>query len=175
MRYKALSAALALLLSLVAPALAAETYTLALDPVAYDNSTRDAILGQGKLTATLDGNRLTVSGNFSGLSSPATMVKLGIGLDFGIPATEFFGNLTASGGTSGTISGSINLTPAQVDGLRKWSLFVELYSVRGTDGSLWGWFQPSGPGALKFPDRAGQPRNATAELSSSAPSRKSGR
>jgi hypothetical protein len=166
LRYKALSATLALLLSTAARALAAETYTLALDPVAYDNSTRDAIVGQGKLTATLDGNRLTVSGNFSGLSSPATLVKLGVGLDFGIPATDFFGNLTASGGTSGTVSGSITLTPAQVDALKKWRLFVELYSVRGADGSLWGWFQPSGPGALKFPDRPGQPRSAVAGLSS---------
>jgi hypothetical protein len=143
LRYKALSAALALLLSVAGPALAADSYTLSLDPVAYDKSTRDLVLGQGRVTATLEGNRLAVSGNFSGLSSPATTVKLGVGLDFGVPATEFFANLQATTGTSGTISGSVTLTPAQIAALNKRQLFLELYSVRGTDGSLWGWFQPA--------------------------------
>ncbi|MBV9551111.1 MAG: hypothetical protein JO256_15695, partial [Alphaproteobacteria bacterium] len=125
------------------PALAASNYILSLDPVAYDNSTRDVIVGEGHLTATLDGNRLTVSGNFSGLSSPATTAKLGIGLDFGIPATDFFANLTATPAQSGTISGALTLTPAQVAGLNKRQLFLQLNSVKGTDGSLWGWFEPA--------------------------------
>jgi hypothetical protein len=135
------SAALALLALSAVPALAASTYTLALDPVAYDNTTRDAILGEGRLKATLDGSTLTVSGNFSGLSSNATTAKLGIGLDFGVPATEFFANLTATGAQTGTISGSVTLNPAQVAALNKRQLFLELYSVKGTDGSLWGWFE----------------------------------
>jgi hypothetical protein len=162
LQYKALSAALALLLSTALPALAAETFTLSLDPVAYDNSTRDVILGQGRMTASLDGNRLTVSGNFSGLSSPATTVRVGLGLDFGVPATDFFANLTAASATAGGISGTLNLTDAQVDALKKWRLFVQLNTARGSDGSLWGWFQPSGAGALKFPDRPGQPLSGAA-------------
>jgi hypothetical protein len=145
-RYHAYSAALALLVLNVLPAVAASTYTLSLDPVAYDNSTRDAILGEGHLKATLDGNMLTVSGDFSGLSSPATTAKLGIGLDFGVPATEFFATLTPTSAQSGSISGTITLNPAQAAALNKRQLFLELYSVKGTDGSLWGWFEPAQTG-----------------------------
>jgi hypothetical protein len=156
LRYKALSATLVLLLANVAPALAAGSYTLSLDPVAYDNTTRDVIVGEGRLTATLDGTRLTVSGNFSGLSSPATSARLGIGLDYGVPATEFFANLMASGTTSGTISGGVTLTPAQVAALNRRQLFLQLNSVRGTDGSLWGWFAPVADSSR----RAGAAKNA---------------
>ncbi len=143
------SAALALLVLGAGPALAASNYTLSLDPVAYDNSTRDVIVGEGHLKATLDGNRLTVSGDFSGLSSNATTARLGLGLDFGIPATEFFANLTATPAQSGTISGSVTLTPAQVAGLNRRQLFLQLNSVKGTDGSLWGWFEPAKAAAAK--------------------------
>jgi len=149
LRSHAISAALALLVLNAAPALAASSYTLALDPVAYDNSTRDAILGDGHLKATLDGSTLTVSGDFAGLSSNATTVKLGVGLDFGVPATEFFANLTASPAQSGTVSGSVTLTPAQVAALNKRQLFLQLNSVKGTDGSLWGWFEPAKAVAAK--------------------------
>lgn len=148
-RYHAFAAALALLVLNAAPALAATSYTLALDPVAYDNSTRDVILGEGHLKATLDGSTLTVSGEFTGLSSNATTAKLGVGLDFGVPATEFFANLTATPGQSGTISGSITLTPAQVTALNRRQLFLQLNSVKGTDGSLWGWFEPAKAAAAK--------------------------
>jgi len=147
----ALSAALALLVLNAVPAFAASNYILSLDPVAYDNSTRDVIVGEGHLKATLDGSTLTVSGDFSGLSSNATAVKLGLGLDFGIPATEFFANLTATPGQSGTISGTLTLTPAQAAALNKRQLFLELYSVKGTDGSLWGWFEPVKAMAAKAP------------------------
>jgi hypothetical protein len=142
-RYHALPAALALLVLTAVPALAATTYTLSLDPVAYDNSTRDVVLGDGHVTATLDGSTLTISGNFSGLSSPATTAKLGIGLDFGVPAADFFTTLTPAQAQSGSLSGTITLTPAQVTALNKRQLFLELYTVKGTDGSLWGWFEPA--------------------------------
>ena len=143
MRDHALSAALALLVLNILPAQAASSYRLSLDPVAYDNTTREVIVGEGHLKATLEGSTLTVSGDFSGLSSPATTAKLGIGLDFGVPATEFFATLTPSSAASGSISGTITLTPAQVAALNKRQLFLQLSSVKGTDGSLWGWFEPA--------------------------------
>ncbi len=149
MRYHAISAALALLVLGALPALAASTYTLSLDPVAYDNSNRDVIVGEGHLKAVLDGSTLTVSGNFSGLSSNATTAKLGIGLDFGIPATDFFANLAATPSQAGTVSGSITLTPAQVAALNKRQFFVQLNSVKGADGSLWGWFEPAKAAPVK--------------------------
>ena len=105
--------------------------------------TRDVVLGEGHLNATLDGNTLKISGNFSGLSSAATTAKLGIGLDFGVPATEFFATLTPSSATDGSVSGTVTLTSAQVTALNKRQLFLQLNSVKGTDGSLWGWFEPA--------------------------------
>jgi hypothetical protein len=150
LRHLTLPAALALLV-LSSPALssavwAATQFTLTLDPVAYDNSMRDIVLGSGRVDATLDGNRLTLSGTFTGLSSPATKAQLGIGLDFGVPATEFFTSLTPTGATAGTISGSLTLTPAQLAAVNKKQLFLRLDSVRGTEGSLWGWFEPVAAG-----------------------------
>jgi hypothetical protein len=143
LRYHALTAVLALLVSNAAPALAATAYTLSLDPVAYDNTTRDVVVGEGHVTATLDGGTLTIRGDFSGLSSPATAAKLGLGLDFGVPATAFFATLTPSSAEAGSITGTVSLTPAQVAALNKRQLFLELYTVKGSDGSLWGWFQPA--------------------------------
>jgi len=143
LRYHAYPAVLALLVLNALPALAASSYTLSLDPVAYDNSTRDVVVGEGHLKATLDGNTLTVSGNFSGLSSPATMARLGVGLDFGVPATVFFASLTPSSASEGSISGTVTLTPAQVSALNRRQLFLQLNSAKGADGSLWGWFEPA--------------------------------
>lgn len=147
MRYHALLAALLLVL-LPSLASAQAQYALSLDPVAYDNSMRDVVRGEGRVTATLTGNTLAIRGNFSGLTSPATKVQLGVGLDFAVPATEFFASLTPTNGTAGAVTGSVTLTPAQVAALNRNSLFLRLDSVRGTEGSLWGWFErvPAGRG-----------------------------
>jgi hypothetical protein len=144
LRYLALSVALTLLVIGSAPAFAASRFSLTLDPVAYDNSTRDIVQGEGEVNATLDGNKLTVSGTFSGLSSPATAARLGLGLDYGVPATSFFADLTPSNAEAGTIAGTLTLTPEQVAGLNRRGLFLQLNTVRGSDGSLWGWFAPVG-------------------------------
>jgi hypothetical protein len=147
LRYHALLAALLLVL-LPSLASAQAQYALSLDPVAYDNSMRDVVRGEGRVTATLTGNTLAIRGNFSGLTSPATKVQLGVGLDFAVPATEFFASLTPTNGTAGAVTGSVTLTPAQVAALNRNSLFLRLDSVRGTEGSLWGWFErvPAGRG-----------------------------
>ena len=51
--------------------------------------------------------------------------------------------LPAPAAGSGSLSGTVTLTPAQAEALNKRQLFLELYSVKGTDGSLWGWFEPA--------------------------------
>lgn len=124
-------------------------YALSLDPVAYDNSMRDVVRGEGRVTATLSGNTLNLRGNFSGLTSPATKVQLGVGLDFAVPATEFFASLTPTNGAAGAITGSVMLTPAQVAALNRNSLFLRLDTVRGTEGSLWGWFERAPAGRAR--------------------------
>jgi hypothetical protein len=49
------------------------------------------------------------------------------------------GDLTISKSTSGTISGSIELTPQQLTILRKGGLYVQIQSEKAPDGVLWGW------------------------------------
>jgi hypothetical protein len=41
--------------------------------------------------------------------------------------------------TSGTISGTIELTPTQIADLDKGWLYIQLHSERAPDGNLWGW------------------------------------
>jgi hypothetical protein len=137
-----------LLVLCASPGWAQAQYALSLDPVAYDNSMRDIVRGEGRITATLTGNTLAVRGNFFGLTSPATRAQLGVGLDFAVPATEFFATLAATSGTTGTVTGTVTLTPTQMAALNRNSLFLRLDSVRGTEGSLWGWFErvPAGRG-----------------------------
>jgi hypothetical protein len=50
--------------------------------------------------------------------------------------------LTVSKGTNGTISGSLELTPRQVEALEKSSLYIQLHSEKAPDGNLWGWLLP---------------------------------
>jgi hypothetical protein len=42
---------------------------------------------------------------------------------------------------SGTVSGTLSLTPLQVQDLRKGWLYVQIHSERAPDGNLWGWLQ----------------------------------
>ena len=52
------------------------------------------------------------------------------------------GDLTATQATSGTISGSIELTKPQIDDLAAGRLYVQLHSQKAPDGNLWGWLLP---------------------------------
>jgi hypothetical protein len=50
------------------------------------------------------------------------------------------GDLTISKAASGTLRGSIDLTPEQVASLHKGGLYVQIHSEKAPDGVLWGWF-----------------------------------
>ena len=51
-------------------------------------------------------------------------------------------DLTATAGTSGTITGSIELTKQQIDDLVAGRLYLQLHSEKAPDGNLWGWLLP---------------------------------
>jgi hypothetical protein len=133
--------ALAILILSGAPALAA-TFEADLDPVAYDNSTRAVVQGEGKVTATLTGRSLTFSGTFKGLSSDATAAHLGVAQIKGAPTETFFTDLTVTKAADGTISGTANLTADQLSAVNSSELFIRLDTTKGSTGSLWGWFEP---------------------------------
>src|SRR5438270_6266981 len=67
-----------------AAAPAGEPYRTRLSVVPLDVSMQANVAGQGSVTATLQGNRLTVSGTAEGLRSPATVAQIHRGAP-GIP------------------------------------------------------------------------------------------
>jgi hypothetical protein len=95
------------------------------------------VTGVGSVTATLSGTKLSLTGTFEGLASPATFAKLHRGPK-GIRGPAVF-DLKVTAAVSGTISGSIDLTPSQVDDLGRERFYVQLHSEKAPDGNLWGW------------------------------------
>lgn len=101
----------------------------------------NSVTGRGAAAATLAGNKLTISGSFDGLSSPATSARLHRGIAKGARG-PVLGDLTVSKGPSGTFSGAIDLKPEDVADLKLGKLYVQIHSEKGLapDGSnLWGW------------------------------------
>ena len=39
----------------------------------------------------------------------------------------------------GTLTGSIQLTPVQIDDLRRGRLYIQIHSEKAPEGNLWGW------------------------------------
>ena len=135
--------AAAVLAVCIGPALAADTsFTTELDPVAHTPAERANVTGIGHVKAELAGTRLSVSGTFSGLPSPATAAQLRMGAAMGVPG-PVIGALSVTNSTQGSISGSLTLSSAQIAALGKNALYVQLDSARAPDGNLWGWLQSS--------------------------------
>jgi hypothetical protein len=125
---------------LAAPAMAAangETYKTRLSVVPLDVGMQATVAGQGSVTATLAGNKLTVSGTAEGLRSPATVAHIHRGPP-GIPGPAIL-DLTITNTTTPTISGTVDLTPSMVADLKNGQLYVQLSSERAPDGNLRGW------------------------------------
>lgn len=133
-------ALVAVILSTSSPqAQAGKTYKGRLSPVPIDVTMQAIIAGSGSVTAVLVGNKLTINGTYEGLRSPATIAQIHRGQRGArgpvIPGLD----LKVSGGTSGTITGVLDLTPMQVADLDKSWLYVQLHSEKAPDGNLWGW------------------------------------
>jgi hypothetical protein len=127
-------------LLLAGPAVAA-SYEAELDPTPFDATDRANVIDSiGNVTATLNGNVLTVQGSFSHMASPATGASLRIGLAKGVPG-DAIGTLTATHGPQGSVEGSVKLTAAQMDALRRAALYVRIDSEKAPDGNLQGWLE----------------------------------
>jgi CHRD domain len=138
------TACLILAVSLLAgPVMAAangETYKARLSVVPLDIAMQTTVAGQGNLTATLAGNRLTVNGTIQGLRSPATDVHIHRG-PRGIPGPAIL-DLSVTKATTATISGTVDLSPSQLADLKDGNLYVQVNSERAPDGNLRGWILP---------------------------------
>ena len=108
-----------------------------LSPVPLDVAMQNVIAGSGSATATLTGHRLAISGTFSGLKSPATNAHIHVAAK-GLRGAPIL-DLTVTSGTSGTLSGTFELTPQQVDDLTHNSFYIQLNSEKAPEGNLRGW------------------------------------
>jgi len=116
-----------------------ETYKTRLSATPADARTRAALAGSGAASASLSGTKLTVTGSFDGLVSPATSASLHSAVAAGVRGPAI-ADLTISKAVSGTISGSVDLTPQQMTSLHKGGIYVLINSDKAPDGVLWGWF-----------------------------------
>jgi CHRD domain len=131
------------LVSAAVPAFA-DNFETRLSPSPLTDGTRINVTGEGMAKASLDGNKLTVSGDFHGLAGNATTAELYDGLGIGILGPKAF-DLTVTPGASGTLSGSATLTGKQATALRLGHFYVQINSQKAPDGNLTGWLLPPHP------------------------------
>lgn len=115
-----------------------QTYKARLTAVPADARTRPSLAGIGSATATLAGSKISITGSFEGLLSPATMAQLHSAVAAGVRG-PVIGDLTIAKATSGTISGTFELTPQQIESAHKGGLYIEIHSEKAPDGVIWGW------------------------------------
>jgi len=122
---------------------AQESFKTRLAPVPIDERLAPTVKGHGSVSAVLAGSKLTITGSFEGMLSPAIAAHL---FESKITGTRGVAvqDLTVSKGTAGDISGTVDLTPSQVEGLRKGLLYVVVHSQGAPDGNLWGWLLKQG-------------------------------
>jgi hypothetical protein len=133
----------ALALLTLAPAAMAQStqYRARLSVMPLDIAMQATMAGSGSATATVKGTTLVVNGTFSGLKSAVTTVRIHRGPKMAMRGPSI-GDLTATAGTSGTISGSIELSKVQLEDLAAGRLYLQLHSEKAPEGNLWGWFLP---------------------------------
>ena len=115
-----------------------EKYKVRLSTIPMDGGMRETVAGAGTASAVLAGTKLTITGTFQGLRTPATVARLHNGLARGVRGAPLV-DLTVSKAVNGTLTGSIDLTPEQLQGLRKGQLYILISSEKAPDGNLWGW------------------------------------
>jgi len=144
-RRRSLATAIAFLAAFTSTAQAAEQkYATRLTAVAYDGAMRANVQGDGQISATLDGKRLTVTGRFTALPSSATTAKLYSGAGIGVPGGPLL-DLQLNGQTDGVLSGSFTLNSKQLTALRLGHVYVQINSQKAPEGNLWGWLLPEHP------------------------------
>lgn len=111
-----------------------------LSTVPIDVAMQATVAGNGSATAVLSGSKLSVEGTFSNLKSPATIARIHMGPK-GIRGPSVL-ELQVTPRTSGSIKGSFDLTPAQVEALTNNRFYIQLHSEKAPEGNLWGWLLP---------------------------------
>jgi len=108
-----------------------------LSPLPRAGATLATITGVGQVRATLDGNELTLAGEFRELSTAATEATLRLA-EPGLRGPSV-GTLEVTGAPQGEVGGSITLTAAQVADLQANRLYVQIASTGNPEGEIRGW------------------------------------
>ncbi|MGH9218250.1 MAG: CHRD domain-containing protein [Vicinamibacterales bacterium] len=139
---RTLVTAVALVALAAQPGAQSAQYRARLSVVPIDIPMQSVIAGSGAAAATLKGTTLTITGTFAGLKTPATIARVHRG-----PRTAMrgpaIGDLTVTAATSGSITGSIELTNEQIDDVAAGRLYIQVHSQKAPDGNLWGWLLAS--------------------------------
>ena len=116
---------------------AQETYRARLSPMPTTPQTKNTITGEGEVFLTLNGNTLSVSGNYSGMSSVATMAHI----HNGPPAQPgpVVAQLTVPSSTAGEVTAELELSDELVEALKNNSLYIQIHSETNAPGELRGW------------------------------------
>lgn len=126
---------------ILTPAQLKPQFRARLSTVPIDVAMQNVIAGRGSVSATLVDNTLTLTGDFTDLVTPATIAKLHRSPIKGIRGPAIF-DLVVTPATSGAISGTLQLTAAQIEDLKHGRLYVQIHSEKAPDGNLWGWLLP---------------------------------
>jgi hypothetical protein len=105
-----------------------------------DFTTAPSMSGMGEAHATLTGATLVITGDFEGLSSPATAAHV----HQAPPARRGPVALTLDvvSGRSGTLAGTFTLDAAAQDALRGGEYYVQIHTENNRGGELRGWLLP---------------------------------
>lgn len=116
---------------------AQDVYRARLSPMPTTPQTVTTILGEGEVILTLNGNALSVDGNFTGMSSAAT----GAHIHNGPPAQPgpVIYTLEVTQANSGSVSGEITLSDEQVEALQNNEFYIQIHSESNAPGELRGW------------------------------------
>ena len=114
-----------------------ESYRARLSPMPTTPQTVTTITGVGEVFLTLNGNTLSIQGNFEGMSSAATMAHI----HNGPPAQPgpVVHRLEVSASSEGEVSAELELTDEQITALRNNSLYIQIHSDNNPPGELRGW------------------------------------
>jgi hypothetical protein len=113
------------------------TFRARLSPMPTTPQTVTTITGEGEVILTLEGNTLTVRGNFAGMNSAATMAHV----HNGPPAQPgpVVHQLEITKMPAGEISAVLELTDEQLSALNNNALYIQVHSETNPPGELRGW------------------------------------
>jgi len=118
-------------------AVAQEVYRARLSPMPTTPATVDEITGEGEVILTLNGNTLTVEGQFAGMSSAATGAHLHNG-PMAQPGPVIH-TLNIDQAAMGTITATLELSDEQISELQDNALYIQVHSENNAPGELRGW------------------------------------